>query len=71
MPAKHTPRTVYDGERAYKDWLDFILEKNGGKAVFTPAEAARATGLDARTLKKRYPFRHGTITATTLARLMS
>lgn len=57
---------------AYRDNLADILEFTGGKRLLAVGEVRQYTGLgDNRTVKKRFPFRDGYISAPTLARCLS
>ena len=56
---------------AYRENLEQILQFTGGKSLLNVAEVGRFTGLvDQRTIKRRYPFVDGRISAATLARCM-
>lgn len=55
----------------YYDNLEQILAFTQGRQLLTVAEVGRFTGLvDARTIKRRYPFVQNRISAATLARCM-
>ncbi len=52
----------------FRENLADILEFSGGKRLLTLGEVKSYTGLlDNRTLKKRFPFSNGYISAVTLA----
>ncbi len=56
----------------YRDILQDILEFSGGRRLLTISDVRNYTGLrDDRTIKRRYPFRDGYISAPLLARCMS
>ena len=56
---------------AYRENLEQILQFTGGKNLLNVSEVGRFTGLvDQRTIKRRYPFVDGRISAATLARCM-
>lgn len=57
--------------KAYRDTLEDILTFFDGKRMLRQCEVVRYTGLDPKTVKKRFPFRDGFISATLLAREMS
>lgn len=57
---------------AYRENLQDILEFSQGRRLLTISEVRRYTGLkDDRTIKRRYPFKDGYISAATLARCLS
>lgn len=57
---------------AYRDNLQDILDFSTGKRLLSVADVKRYTGLcDYRTIKKRFPFKDGYISAATLARCLS
>lgn len=58
-------------KEAYRDTLEDILTFFDGKRVLRPFEVAKYTGLDPRTVRKRYPFKDGFIGAAVLARELS
>ena len=52
----------------YRENLQDILEFSSGRRLLTIAEVRAYTGvLDNRTLKRRFPFQNGYISAATLA----
>lgn len=56
----------------YRDNLADILEFTDGRRLLTIADVKRYTGLtDYRTIKRRFPFDDGYISAATLARCLS
>ena len=56
---------------AYRENLEQILQFTGGKNLLNVSEVGGFTGLvDQRTIKRRYPFVDGRISAATLARCM-
>lgn len=56
----------------YRDNLEQILLFTGGKHLLNLQEVCKFTGIiDRRTVKKRYPFSDGYISAATLARCMT
>lgn len=56
----------------YRDNLEQILKFTGGKHLLNLQEVCYFTGIaDRRTIKKRYPFSDGYISAATLARCMT
>ena len=56
---------------AYRDNLEQILNYTGGRQLLTVTDVRKFTGLvDQRTIKRRYPFVDGRISAATLARCM-
>ena len=58
--------------KAYRENLQDILEFSAGRRLLNIADVKRYTGLnDYRTIKKRYPFTDGYISAPTLATYMS
>lgn len=55
----------------YREQLEQILAYSGGKVVLTLKDVRGLTGVkDNRTLKKRYCFNNGVISASALARDM-
>ena len=55
----------------YREQLEQILAYSGGKVVLTLKDVRGLTGVkDNRTLKKRYRFNNGVISASQLARDM-
>lgn len=56
----------------YRENLEQILTFSNGKSLLTLKDVRELTGIkDNRTLKKRYPFSEGYISATDLARAMT
>lgn len=56
----------------YRENLQDILEFSQGRRLLTISEVRRYTGLkDDRTIKRRYPFKDGYISAATLAKCLS
>lgn len=56
----------------YRENLEQILTFSNGKNLLTLKDVRELTGIkDNRTLKKRYPFSEGYISATDLARAMT
>lgn len=56
----------------YRENLEQILSFSNGKNLLTLKDVRELTGIkDNRTLKKRYPFSEGYISATDLARAMT
>lgn len=56
---------------AYRDSLEYILERSGGKALLNQSEVAAIYGVDRRRVRT-VPFNElGYITAPSLARYMS
>ena len=56
----------------YRDNLEQILLFTGGKHLLRLVDVCKFTGIaDTRTVKKRYPFTDGYISAATLARCMT
>ena len=57
---------------AYRENLEAILAFTGERHLLSIADVKNYTGLyDYRTIKKRYPFKDGYISAETLARCLS
>lgn len=55
----------------YRDNLEDILSFTGGARMLSGLQVAKYTGLCFNTVKKRYPFKDGLISAPTLARCIS
>lgn len=56
----------------YRENLEQILTFSNGKSLLSLKDVRELTGIkDNRTLKKRYPFSEGYISATDLARAMT
>lgn len=55
----------------YRDNLEDVLSFTGGARMMTALQVAKYTGMCFNTVKKRYPFKDGYISAMTLARCMS
>ena len=56
----------------YRETLADILEFTGGKRLLSVKEVKAYTGFaDERSLKRRYPFQNGYISAVTLALCLS
>ena len=55
----------------YRDNLEDILSFFDGARMLTGLQVAKYTGLCFNTVKKRYPFKDGFISAPTLARCLS
>ena len=55
----------------YRDNLEDILSFFNGTRMLTGLQVAKYTGLCFSTVKKRYPFKDGYISAPTLARCLS
>lgn len=58
---------VKDG---YWDTLEYLIEALNNKKMLKPSEVADFLGIDYRTVKKRFSFKDGYISITTLAREM-
>lgn len=57
---------------AYRDNLEFLLERSEGKAMLNCAEVSRILSIDPRTAKKLFSFNPcGKISLPTLARELS
>lgn len=57
---------------AYRDNLEAILAFTDGRHLLSIADIKNYTGLrDYRSIKKRYPFKDGYISAETLARCLA
>ena len=57
--------------KAYRENLQDILEFSGGRRMLTISDVRAYTGLvDDRTIKRRFPFRDGYISAPTLAKCL-
>lgn len=57
---------------AYRDNLEFLLERSGGKAMLNISEVCRICGISYRTAKQLFPFNDmNLISLPTLARAMS
>ena len=55
----------------YRINMEQILASTNGKQLLNAADVLRFTGLkDYRTVRKRFPFKDGTISAATLARCL-
>lgn len=56
-------------KEAYRDNLEFLLEKGGGKAMLNCSEVCRILGINPKTAKKLFSFnRCNMIAVPTLAR---
>lgn len=56
----------------YRENLEDILAFSGGRRLLALSEVRAYTGFkDDRTLKRRYPFKDGYISAATLAKCLS
>ena len=55
----------------YRDNLEDILAFTGGARMLSGLQVSKYLGLCFNTVKKRYPFKDGYISAMTLARCMS
>ena len=56
---------------AYRDNLEQILQFTGGRQLLSINDVRKFTGLvDIRTIKRRFPFIDGYISAATLARCL-
>ena len=56
-------------KEGYRETLEFIVNRTGGRTMLTLKDVRELTGIkDNRTLKKRYSFNGGYISATRLAR---
>jgi len=59
-------------DRLYRDNLERLLNKSGGKEVLNLRETAELLGFrDTRTVKRLYPFVDGYISIATLARCLT
>lgn len=56
---------------AYRDNLEYILERSGGKALLNQSEVARIFGVDRRRVRGVPYNKLGYVTAPSLARYMS
>ena len=56
---------------AYRDNLEYILERSGGKALLNQSEVARIFGVDRRRVRGVPYNEMGYVTAPSLARYMS
>ena len=57
---------------AYRDNLEFLLERSAGKAMLNYKEVGQLLGIDWRTAKKLFPFNScNMISVPTLARELS
>lgn len=57
---------------AYRDNLEFLLERSGGKGMLNCSEVSRILGIDPRTARKMLPFnKQNLISVPTLAREIS
>lgn len=55
----------------YRNNLEQVLAFSGGKQLLSITDVRRFTGIvDPRTVKKRFPFTDGKISAATLARCL-
>lgn len=55
----------------YRDNLEDVLSFTNGARMMTALQVSKYTGMCFNTVKKRYPFKDGYISAMTLARCMS
>lgn len=58
-------------KECYRDTLEDILTFFGGKRLLTKKDVSLYTGLNYRTVVKRFKFDQNTISATVLARKLS
>lgn len=56
---------------SYRDTLEDVLEFFDGKRMLKIVEVVKYTGLNHKTVKKRYPFNDGYISAVVLSRELS
>ena len=58
-------------KEAFRDNLEDILTYFNGKRMLRQIEVVRYTGLDPKTVRKRFSFKDGFISAVVLARELS
>lgn len=58
-------------KEAFRDTLEDVLAFFGGKRLLRQSDVVRYTGLDPKTVKKRFSFKDGFISAIVLARELS
>lgn len=56
---------------AYRDNMEEILKFTDGKQTLRLSHVAKFTGMDRHTVKKKFPFKNGYISAAVLARELS